>query len=386
MTGIAPANRPCGALATVVLLALLVACAAGNRTGPEAPPMQREVFFTHYRQEELGPAADRLPVLGEQLDGIGIYINTIIWLTPGQLEQTVAWCKQNGIKILIECGHFDWVNDPERDWMAENDDRKIDRVRMEWHDRVGEETARMEIAKIGALVAAGGKPDYISMDGTIRRMLLPGQDVGKFDLEGLPDLDAVLQQMVAYMRTWREAFPDVQFLSCVNFPNWGWRGDTSYWNSGMFNGDYAEVFPRIIDAAEAAGVPFDGVVVDYPYEYFTHERGHDPWGEYPNQPKPTGITNPADVDWQQRLFELEEAVLDRGLNLTLIINSEHGGAESDQAYSKKTLEYLDAYLAAGGRANRITNQSWYPHPKQVVPEDEPYTGTYLTREMIRRLR
>ncbi len=40
----------------------------------------------------------------------------------------------------------------------------------------------------------------------------------------------------------------------------------------------------------------------------------------------------------------------------------------------------------GGSARRYVFQTWYPHPKEMGPETEPYTMTYLLREAIRRVK
>jgi hypothetical protein len=49
------------------------------------------------------------------------------------------------------------------------------------------------------------------------------------------------------------------------------------------------------------------------------------------------------------------------------------------------LRYLDAYLAAGGAPDTFLVQSWYPHPKDLLPETTPYTATWLAAQFIARL-
>jgi creatinine amidohydrolase len=71
--------------------------------------------------------------------------------------------------------------------------------------------------------------------------------------------------------------------------------------------------------------------------------------------------------------------------LNLIVNSEAGGNTSDEAFCNDTLAFVDAYRAAGGSPKRWIVQSWYLHPKQVVPESEPHTMTALVRAVIEKL-
>lgn len=56
------------------------------------------------------------------------------------------------------------------------------------------------------------------------------------------------------------------------------------------------------------------------------------------------------------------------LSFNLIVNSQEGGKESDERFYLETLRMTDTYLKAGGRPNRWFVQSWYPFPKQMVPE------------------
>jgi hypothetical protein len=351
---------------------------------PQAAPAP-EVWMTYFRPEELLLPEACWEGTRQHLDVLEFYINSIIWRSPEEWRPLVESLQANGVEIAVEGGLFDWDNKLTKQWCLPPEPITLDIVREDWHDRVGEETARMELAKIESLVRAGGVPRYLNMDGTVRRMLLPGQDLGRTDVRGFDSLDQCLQEMVDYMRLWREAFPQIRFFSCCNFPNWGWSGSTSYWDGGMFNGDYAEVFPRVMAAAAEAGVPFDGVTVDYPYEYATGEQPHKPWLDYADQAQPTVERDPHAVDWWARLFDLEGVVRGRGLEFNIILNSQAGGLTSGEAFGEKTLEYLDEYLNRGGQAERIIIQSWYPHPEKASPETEPGTMTHVTREVLRRV-
>ncbi len=57
----------------------------------------------------------------------------------------------------------------------------------------------------------------------------------------------------------------------------------------------------------------------------------------------------------------------------MIVNSARGGHESDEKFYRETLRLVDIYLAAGSRPTRWFVQTWYTHPKQIVPVDAPYT-------------
>ena len=60
------------------------------------------------------------------------------------------------------------------------------------------------------------------------------------------------------MRVWRARFPKIQFFALTNFPNWGWKGEMSYWGGGMFYGDYFEALKGIISQDQSRGHPDPG--------------------------------------------------------------------------------------------------------------------------------
>lgn len=58
----------------------------------------------------------------------------------------------------------------------------------------------------------------------------------------------------------------------------------------------------------------------------------------------------------------------------------------DQRYHDRTLEYLEFYQAAGGRADEYIAESWYSGPFTMFPETRPGSFSNLARDLIRRLK
>ena len=56
--------------------------------------------------------------------------------------------------------------------------------------------------------------------------------------------------------------------------------------------------------------------------------------------------------------------------------------KSDERFGRETLQMVDFYRQAGGRPTRGFVQSWYPHPKQIVPETAPHSMTALVKAVI----
>ncbi len=92
------------------------------------------------------------------------------------------------------------------------------------------------------------------------------------------------------------------------------------------------------------------------------------------------------VDWLTRVRRYEDFAREQNLTFNLIVNSERGGQESDERFFRETLQMVDTYLRAGGRPTRWFVQSWYPHPKQMLPETAPPSLTALVKAVIERVR
>ena len=241
-------------------------------------------------------------------------------------------------------------------------------------DSAGEWSARRELSAIDKFYAAGGKVDFLDLDGPIRRLLHPQnrRDGRKFD-----SIEKAADELVDSLQIHRQAHPETKYWLLTNFPNWGYRGDVSYHARGPERqdyGDYDKVVRIVLDKLKAAGIALDGVTVDNPYEYLI--------GEF----RSVKIEDPKTVDWLGRVRSYEDFVRERGLKFNLIVNSQRGGSTSDELFFRETLQMTDAYLAAGGKPDRWFVQSWYPFPKQMVPESTPHSMTALVKDVIQRVR
>jgi hypothetical protein len=171
----------------------------------------------------------------------------------------------------------------------------------------------------------------------------------------------------------RAAHPETKYWLLTNFPNWGWRGDVSYHARGPQRqdyGDYDQVVRIVLEKLRAAEIPLDGVTVDNPYDYLVGEHFS------------VNLADPKSVDWLARVRSYEDFAREQGLTFNLIVNSQRGGQESDERFFRETLQMVDTYRRAGGRPTRWFVQSWYPHPKQMLPETAPPSMTALVKAVI----
>lgn len=342
------------------------------------------LWMAHFAPSQLTDQPDGWPVTAKELDCLEFYINTLAFISPYEdIKRVVTKVNELGMEIAIECGYFDW--EPSRtDFKAPNPKGINDKPRLLMQKGVGKITAQTEIAKIDMLLQAGGVPSYLNMDGPIRRLMHPGQDVGKEDIPGMTDINQVAAEIVDYLKEWRKSFPKIKFFELCNFPNWGWKGNTSYRLHGMANGDFAEMLPVVLDAAKRAGVPFAGVTVDNPYEYAIGTAEHDSIMNY-HLPPPTGERDHKKIDWMARILDIERTVKARHIDFNLIVNSQ-GGNESSEAFCNLTLKMVDEYRKIGGRPTRYIVQSWLKYPEKAVPESEIYTLSWLLKQVAQHVR
>ncbi|MHB8898667.1 MAG: creatininase family protein [Thermoguttaceae bacterium] len=299
------------------------------------------------------------PYVRQHLTGIKLYVGQLAQnrrrpdeATAERLRQLVRLVKAQHYQVAVELGGC------------------LDFSPMD--DTSGEWSARHELAAIDNFYAAGGRVDFLDLDGPIRRLLHPDR---RTDRKRFDSIDKAADELVDALRIHRTAHPETRYWLLTNFPNWGWRGDVSYHARGPERqdyGDYDRVVRIVLDKLRAAEIPLEGVTVDNPYDYLV--------GEY----KSVNL-DPKSVDWLGRVRAYEDFARSQHLSFNLIVNSERGGNQSDALFCRETLQMVDTYLKAGGRPTRWFVQSWYPYPKQISPESSPDTMTALVKQVIERV-
>lgn len=356
-------------------LALSGALSAENRESPK-------VWLNHFQLGTLANASDEdWPVTRQGLDTAFFAINTLwplekpmkLSIPPKTAAAAVEKLRKHGIKVGVECGYFDHqqtLKNPEDPASDVVHSRDLPRL----IPGIGERTARIEIAKLRSLWQAGHQPDYLVLDDPMRRLTVPGQDNPAQLFSGMSDYTSAAREVSSYMKVMREKFPAVQFVIITNFPNWGWKGEPAFLTgpgrSGTMNwGDAYQAFEALFAVVNEAGQSIYAIQGDFPWRYFAEQ--------------PTDAIA-ATVNWPERILKLEAYARNKETAFNLTANSETGYV-SAEAFSVDSLRYLDAYLAAGGKPDHFVVQSWYPHPKELLPESQPYTGTWLTARFIDRL-
>ena len=290
------------------------------------------------------------PFVKEHLTGIKLYIGQLTQRRSRQLTALVKLVQQQGYQVAVEVGcclDFGPMDDTNGEWSAQS-----------------------ELKGIDAWYAAGGKVDYLDLDGPVRRLMFPE---GRSDGAKYESMEKAADEVVDSVRLIHQAHPEIKFWHLTNFPNWGYKGDVSYHARGPARQDYGEyddAHRLVFTKLKGAGIPLAGVTIDNPYDYLIGEHSS------------VGLTDPKSVDWLARVRAYEDRCHEEGLEVNLIVNSERGGQESDERFCRETLAMVDTYIQAGGHPTRWFIQTWYPYPKQVVPETAPHTITALVKAVI----
>jgi len=293
------------------------------------------------------------PFVKENLTGIKLYIGQLTQRRSRQLAALVKLVQQQGYQVAVEIGcclDFGPMDDTNGEWSAQSELRGID-----------------------AWYAAGGKVDYLDLDGPVRRLMFPE---GRSDGAKFESMEKAAEEVVDSVRLIHQTHPEIKFWHLTNFPNWGYKGDVSYHARGPARqdyGEYDEAHRLVFTKLKAAGIPLTGVTIDNPYDYLIGEHSS------------VGLSDPKSVDWLARVRAYEDRCREEGLEVNLIVNSERGGQESDERFCRETLAMVDTYMRTGGHPTRWLVQTWYPYPKKVVPETAPHTMTALVKAVIERV-
>jgi hypothetical protein len=290
----------------------------------------------------------------EGIAGLKLYIEFVRNAKQSDLAALVTLVRKNKLKIIVEVGGT---------------------LNHDWQDEAGEKSAQVELAKLKRWYDAGGKVDYLDIDGPVWRLMgHPGW--GKDPTKKFVSYDRCAKELMDYLSAVKKAYPDIQFFLLTNFPNWGYKKGVSYHANGpqrQSRGDYHEVVTSVMKALKRSRISLAGATVDNPYGYFMGKK------------KSATLKDPTTVDWIARIRSYEDFCRSNGWEFNLIVNSEAGGKESDKRFYEDTLDMVARYQQAGGRPTRYFIQSWYEHPHKIVPATEPYSMTALTKAVIRQL-
>ncbi len=178
-------------------------------------------------------------------------------------------------------------------------------------------------------------------------------------------LQESVDEIIDFMEVIHSQHPDWEFFLLPNFVSYGWKGERSYRSpsgEALGVGDFHEEFTLVYSNALTAGLPLNGVLIDFPYP---SAMGNTiPLADVYNG-------DPDEFDWMARIRDLENEVESRGLQFGIINNSYAGPANQGYDFYIDSLDYIDVYTGAPyyGSPALWAPRTWYLNkPPEQVPE------------------
>ena len=298
---------------------------------PAKPQRHGQILWTGpspSRWGELYSPTAQWPSVQGRSHVVKLYIDDIYPASTQSLSAVVATLNRAHIAIAVEVGGL-------RDWNCS-----------------GTSLAATELAGLNRLVAAGGAISFLAMDAPFGYTLatsIPGNC--RYTVQ------QTSEQLASYIHILRQGLPGVQIGLIEPVP---WYSVGVYGpNPGNNFGDLPEVLGSLLTILAQHGESLDFFHADSPYDYAeAHPNGWD------------------------KLLALQQVVQGHGLRFGLIYNSDAGGQAGDQAFHDQTLAAFQAFHDVGGSPDDLIVQSWYPFPSAMVPEDQSYSFTNVSKNGI----
>ncbi len=285
--------------------------------------------------------------------------------------------------IMPSGHHFDQINVPAMIWflnahgmtLSMENGGLIPANMEQGPEALGIASAQSLFIALDEIYQAGGKLDYLSPDGLIKRVtkVLVPEEQPHITMEEAFDAS------VAFFQEVRRKYPNIRIGYLTNFPNWDffYDGTLHYGtNNGIFSYRTGYRFDQVLDEIntrlKAVGEKIAFVEVDNPYK---------PYYVKTEEPSRPGIT----FNNREMLKALEQYCHDNDMAYGLIFNSAAGGGTSNQAFYEETMDFLDVYCAEVGIPDFLNVESWYTYPDTNLPEDTPYTFMNLLKDFGSRL-
>src|SRR5690554_1527470 len=176
--------RLTGLLAGVAVLCWAISASVAAQEIHHEGETFPQVWMGHYNPEHLATQSLDWDFVRAHVDVVEFYINMVAYRVPAEdYRPFVEQLKAHDIKIAIQCGYFDWRPVSE-DFTTENPKGIAELVNERIEPGIGKITAETEMNKLHHLIEAGGTPDYIVLDGPVRRLMNPGADTGRTTYRG----------------------------------------------------------------------------------------------------------------------------------------------------------------------------------------------------------
>jgi len=203
----------------------------------------------------------------------------------------------------------------------------------------------------------GGRVDFLVTDNIFVKSQFTQKD--EFTWESYEEAVEAYATFVAGIK---ETYPDIQIGMIEAAFRFYWEDPDRFPAEGHPNkmyGDLKTVLEDVIAACKRKGTRLDLFQPEYSYSRI--EATENGWA---------------------KLKAMETFCREQGMDFIFLFNDHDGGNQSGSLFHKNVIHCLNEVNRNGLRPSMGTIQSWYTHPEEELPEDEPYTFMHLAKTFI----
>jgi len=223
--------------------------------------------------------------------------------------------------------------------------------------------AQTEETILDPIAEAGGRVDFIVTDNVFIKSQLREDKMGDYNWT----YEQAVEKYAEYVAGIKRKYPQLKVGMVEAAFRFHWEDKTRFPterpNPKNNLGDLKALLVDVIKACEAKGTRIDIFQPEYSYERIENTKN----------------------GWE-KLKAMEEFCREEGIEFYFLFNDHTGGHTSDKLFHDNVMKCLRSVKSHGLTPELGTIQSWYKHPAEELPEDQPHTFMYLAKELIRENR
>ncbi len=259
------------------------------------------------------------------------YIDVLGGLYNLPVSQAIQALKDANIAIAVEAGGL-------RDWECS-----------------GARMAQIELAKMAPITRAGAQLSYLHLDSPFAHTLASdSSNPCQYTIE------QAASQLLVYIKAVKQQYPNVKIGLSEPVPHYT-VGEFRT-QGGLVYGDLLQLLDTVQAILKQGGEALDFFHADgAAYDWVEALPGRQGWA---------------------KLKALQDFVRSRGMRFGILYNSARAGRTSDELFFHETLALKAKFAQIAGDPDDLVVQSWSWYPRQWLPEDQPYTYTYLLKKFL----
>lgn len=228
----------------------------------------------------------------------------------------------------------------------------------------GKQTATHVLKSLTPFFESGGTFSYVGLESIFSRTYrgCPKQKV-----------EATAAETAGFAAELATKMTNSEFFLYDALPHFSvatWSANSGFGKYGL---DLHNVLTSLQKAMTEQKVKLSGYWMDCPFEYSR---------DYPNSTQPLAAGSGF-----KKVGAAVQLVKQMGLQVGKTINSQQGGATSDERFYTSTMDdYTNTTAVTPAKDfDFLMIESWYPHPLQAAPETTQYTTTFTALAVMSKV-